>query len=90
MKKSKKKNIIWLIIDVIIVLIVIYFIIGYLNFFKISREQKPIFEGKDTSYERGNGTVTVHNYTLYKIVEYEIPDQNISYSMKLWFMEDVK
>ncbi len=91
MKKNKKlKTTIWIIIDVIIVLIVAYFVIGYLNFFKISKNENPIIEGKQNSYQKGAGTVTVHNYTLYKIVEYEIPDQNITYSMKLWFMDDVK
>lgn len=91
MKKNKKmRNIIWIIIDVIIVLVVIYFIIGYFNFFKISKEQEPILEGKQSEYVKGDGIVKVHDYTIYKIVEYEIPNQNISYSMKLWFMDDVK
>ena len=89
-KRSKAKTTIWIIIDVIIVLIVAYFIVGYFNFFKISKEQKPVFEGEINKYEKDKGEVTVHNYTLYKIVEYKIPDQRVTYSMKLWFMDDIK
>ncbi len=88
--KRRVKNIVLAIIDVFIVLVVIYFIIGYFNFFKISKEQKPVIEGTTTSYTKNGGEVTVHNYTIYKIVKYKIPNKNISYSMKLWFMDDVK
>lgn len=89
-KEMKTKNIIWIIIDVIIVLIVAYFILGYINFFNISKEKEPLFDGKVNTYEEGIGDVTVHNYGIYKIVEYKIPDQNVTYSMKLWFMDDIK
>ena len=89
-KQSKRRTTIWRIIDIMIVLIVAYFVVGYFNFFKISKEQKPVFEGKINQYQKDKGEVTVHNYTLYKIVQYKIPDQNVTYSMKLWFMEDVK
>lgn len=91
MKKNKKiRNIIFIIIDIIIVLIVVYFVLGYLNFFKISKEQEPLLAGEKKEYNKDNGIVTVHDYTIYKIVEYKIPEQNITYSMKLWFMDDVK
>lgn len=91
MKKNKKaRNIVLVIMDIIIVLIVAYFVLGYFNFFKISKEQEPLFAGEKKEYVKGDGIVTVHNYTIYKIVEYKIPDQNITYSMKLWFMDDVK
>ena len=90
MKKKRVRNIIWIIIDALIVLIVAYFVVGYFNFFNISKGKEPVFEGEVTNYKRGIGNVTVHNYKLYKVVEYEIPDQNVSYSMKLWFMDDVK
>ena len=89
-KKGAVRTIIWIIIDILIVLVVAYFILGYFNFFKISKEQKPLFEGNVTSYTKNEGKVTVNNYTIYKIVKYKIPNKNISYSMKLWFMEDVK
>lgn len=89
-KKKKRKNLFWLIIDAIIVLIVVYFVIGYVNFYKISQDQKPLFEGETSEYVKNNGVVKVNDYKIFKIVSFEIPDQTITYSMKLWFMEDVK
>ena len=89
-KKGTVKTIIWVIIDILIVLVVAYFIVGYFNFFKISKEQNPIFDGTVTSYKKNEGEVTVNDYMIYKIVKFKIPNKNISYSMKLWFMEDVK
>ncbi len=88
--KKKGKTIALIILDILIVLIVIYFVIGYFNFFKITKSQKPIIEGKKTQYTKDEGEVTVNNYVLYKIVKYKIPGKNITYSMKLWFMDDVK
>ena len=90
MKKGKRRNIIWIIIDTIIILVVIYFILGYVNFYKISKEKKPLFNGQVTTYEKGVGNITVNKYFIYKIVKYEVPDQNVTYSMKLWFMDDIK
>ena len=89
-KKGVVRTLIWVIIDVLIDLVVVYFILGYFNFFKISKEQKPLFDGTVKSYTKNEGEVTVNNYKIYKIVKYKIPNKNISYSMKLWFMEDVK
>lgn len=89
-KKSKTRNIILIILDIIIVLIAIYFVIGYFNFFRITKEQKPVTDGKVTTYQKNGGEVTVNNYTVYKIVKYQVPNQKVSYSMKLWFMDDVK
>ena len=89
-KKGKGKTIVWVIIDIVIVLIVAYFIVGYFNTFRISKEEKPIFEGKVKSYTKNEGEVTVHDYKLYKIVKYKIPNKSISYSMRLWFMSDVR
>ena len=89
-KRKKTKNFVLIVIDVLIVLIVIYFVIGYLNFFKISKEQTPLISGVVSSYDKNGGQVTVHDYKIYKIVKYRIPEKKISYSMKLWFMEDVR
>ncbi len=89
-KKNKAKNTFFIILDIIIVIIVIYFIIGYLNFFKITKNQEPLIKGTVNSYTKNGGEVVVNNYKLYKIVKYTIPNKNISYSMKLWFMDDVK
>lgn len=95
MKRRKKtRNIIWIFIDIIIVLVVAYFVVGYLNFFKISHEKSPLFEMETNTYkpQDSNDIVTVHDYKIYKIVEVktETPKKAITYSMKLWFMEDVK
>ena len=90
MKEKKVRNIIWIIIDIIIVLVVAYFVLGYINFFNISKGKEPLFDGKLITYEKGIGNVTVHNYAIYKIVSYEVPDTNVTYSMKLWFMDDIK
>jgi len=89
-KKRRMRNIIFLIVDAIIILIVAYFIIGYVNLYKISENEKPLFEGDVNEYQKNGGNVTVHNYKLYKVVEYEIPNKRITYSMKLWFMDDIK
>lgn len=89
-KNKKARNIIWLIIDALIILVVAYFVVGYFNFFNISKGKEPIFEGNVTNYKYNSGNVTVYDYKIYKVVKYKIPDKNISYSMKLWFMEDVK
>ena len=89
-KKGRIKTIVWVIIDIIIILVVAYFIVGYFNFFKISKEEKPLFGGTVNSYTKNEGEVTVNDYKLYKIVKYKIPNKSISYSMKLWFMNDVK
>ena len=34
-------------------LIVAYFVLGYLNFFKISKEQEPLFAGEKKEYPEG-------------------------------------
>lgn len=88
--KKKKRNFMILMLDIVVVLIVAYFIVGYLNFFKISKDQKPLTLGKTVTYQKNGGEVTVNDYTVYKIIKFEIPNQNISYSMKLWFMDDIK
>lgn len=89
-KKKRVRNIIILFIDLIIILIVGYFVIGYFNFYNIGKGKDPVFEGEIREYQKTPGVVTVHDYKLYKVVEYEIPNQNVTYSMKLWFMDDVK
>ena len=53
--KSKTKSVIFIILDIVIVLIAVYFVIGYFNFFKISKEQKPVIEGKVNTYQKNGG-----------------------------------
>lgn len=90
MKGKKIRNIIMAIIDVIIVLIVIYFIIGYINFYNLSNEKEPLFVVKENNYvTNSEDQVYVYDNILYKIVKYEKPGKSISYSLKLWFMNDI-
>ena len=89
-KKKRVRNLIWIIIDIIIVLLVAYIVVGYFNYNNITKSKDPIFDGEIKTYNSDVGNVTVYDYTVYKIVKHEIPKQNISYAMKLWFMEDIK
>ncbi len=91
MKKKKVRNIIMAIIDILIVLLVIYFIIGYINFYNLSNEKEPLFVVKEDSYVTNSGDeVSVYDNVIYKIIKHEKPGKSISYSLKLWFMEDIK
>lgn len=88
---KKIRNIIMAIIDIVIVLIVIYFIIGYINFYNLSNDKKPIFVVKENNYTTDSGDqVYVYDNIIYKIVKQEEPGKKLSYSLKLWFMDDIK
>lgn len=89
MKKKKIRNIILLIIDIIIVLLSIFFVIGYINFYKLSHDQKPLFVLEERHYNSYSDLIDVYDNYIYKIVRYEVPDRSVNYSLKLWFMEDV-
>lgn len=89
--KKKKINIIMIILDIIIILLVGYFVIGYLNFNKIKEGKEPIFVVDTKTYNYDSNTViTVYDNKIYKVVKQENKDKNIMYSLKLWFMDDVK
>ena len=89
--KKKKINIIMIILDIIIILLVAYFVIGYLNFNKIKDGKEPIFVVDTKTYNYDSNTViTVYDNKIYKVVKQENKDKNIMYSLKLWFMDDVK
>lgn len=93
--KRKIRNIVLIAIDIVVILLVIYFVFGYLNFFQISKEKNPVFELESpTTYklENSNNIVKVYDYKVYKIVKVktETPKKAVTYSMKLWFMKDVK
>lgn len=88
-KGSKTKTTIWIIIDVIIVLIVAYFVVGYFISLKLVKNKNQYLKEKLINTKKIVRS-TCHDYKLYKIVEYKIPEQSIKYSMKLWFMDDVK
>jgi flagellar basal body-associated protein FliL len=89
--KKKKINIIMIIVDILIILLVGYFIIGYLNFSKIKDGKDPVFVVDTKTYDYDSDTiVTVYDNKIYKVVKQENKDKNIIYSLKLWFMDDVK
>lgn len=89
--KKKKINIIMIIIDILIILLVGYFVIGYLNFTKIKDGKDPVFVVDTKTYDYDSNTViTVYDNKIYKVVKQENKDKNIIYSLKLWFMDDVK
>ena len=89
--KKKKINIIMIIIDILIILLVGYFVIGYLNFSKIKDGKDPVFVVDTKTYDYDSNTViTVYDNKIYKVVKQENKDKNIIYSLKLWFMDDVK
>ena len=89
--KRKKINIIMIIVDILIILLVGYFVIGYLNFTKIKDGKDPVFVVNTKTYDYDSNTViTVYDNKIYKVVKQENKDKNIMYSLKLWFMDDVK
>lgn len=90
MEKKKRRNIFLIIIDVIIVLLAVYFIIGYVNFYKISHEKEPFFVVKEDHYEINEQKIDVYDNIIYKIVRDEIPGESLNIRLKLWFMKDVE
>lgn len=90
MKKRKVRNVIMAIIDILIVLLVVWFIIGYINFNKLSKDKEPLFVVRENSYKTLDGKVDVYDNIIYKVVRHEVTGKNISYSLRLWFMDDIK
>lgn len=90
MKKKKIRNIILLIIDIFVVLLSIFFVIGYVNFYKLSHDEKPLFVLGERHYDSNNNLVDVYDNYVYKIIRYEVPEKSVNYSLKLWFMKDVE
>lgn len=89
--RKKKINVIMIVIDVIIILLVIYFVIGYVNFTKIKDGKDPVLVIDTKTYDYDSNTIiTVYDNKIYKVVKQENKDKNIIYSLKLWFMDDVK
>lgn len=83
------KKIVTVILEVIVVLLIFWFILGYINFGKITDGKKPVYVVKETSYEKDGGNVKVYDNIIYKIVVYEDANREITYSLKLFFMKDV-
>ena len=83
------KKIVTVILEVIVVLLIFWFILGYINFGKITDGEKPVYVVKETSYEKDGGNVKVYDNIIYKIVVYKDVNSEITYSLKLFFMKDV-
>lgn len=83
------KKVIVTILEVIVVLLIFWFILGYINFGKITNNEKPLFVVSEKSYEYEGGRVDVYNNIIYKIVVYKDINSEITYSLKLFFMKDV-
>ena len=89
-KKSTVGRILMIILDIAILLIVAHFIIGYINFDRISKNEKTIMINNVDNYTTDEGNnVTVYEGGIYKIVKIEIPGNNITYKLKLWFMDNL-
>lgn len=86
----KTKKIIMIILDVVVVFLALYFILGYINFNRIRDNKKPIAMLNEKPYNIGDNTIYVYNGIIYKIVKYEFPDKDISLDLKLWFEKDVE
>ena len=83
------KKVIVTIFEVIVVLLIFWFILGYINFGKIANNEEPLYVVNEKSYEYEGGTVDVYDNIIYKIVVYKDVNSEILYSLKLFFMKDV-
>lgn len=87
MKRKKIRNI-FIILDIFIVLLTLYFGIGYLNFNRIKNNKNPIYTCKKIENSNSKNIITVYKYGIYKIVRNETVNSNVSYNMKFWFQGD--
>lgn len=83
------KKTISVILEIIVLFLIFWFILGYINFGKITNGEEPIYVVKETSYEKDGGSVKVYDNIVYKIVVYKDTNSEIMYSLKLFFMKDV-
>ena len=87
-KRRIFRKIFLFIIDILFILLAIYFIIAYVNFKKISNDEEPILINKTIEYKEGNHEVKVYGF-IYKIVYDKIPGESVVLRLKLWFMKDL-
>ncbi len=84
----KVKKIITIVLEIIVIALILWFVLGYINFGKIANNEKPIYVVKENYYTTKDGaTVHIYDNIIYKIVVYE--KDKVMYSLKLWFMEDI-
>ena len=88
-KRRIFRKIFLFIIDILFILLAIYFIIAYVNFKKISNDEEPILINKTIEYKEGNHEVKVYDGVIYKIVYDKIPGESVVLRLKLWFMKEL-
>lgn len=81
------KKIIAIILEIAFVFLILWFVLGYINFGNIADGKEPVYIVKESQYEVENGTVQVYDNIIYKIVVYR--SHETKYSLKLWFMKDI-
>lgn len=89
MKKKKFKKIIFIFVDIIVLILAIYFVFGYYNFIRISKSEEPYLILDEHTYTEDDTNVTVYHGGIYKIVRQEVPNKSITMRLKLWFMKDI-
>lgn len=86
----KTKKIIMIILDVVVILLALYFVLGYVNFKRIGNDKKPIAMLKEEVYNMDDDVIYVYDGIIYKIVKYEFSNKDISLDLKLWFEKVVE
>lgn len=81
------KKMIVILFDIVLIFLIAWFALGYINFGKITKGKEPVFVICEKEYDNNSGHVHVYDNKIYKIVKYE--KEETSYSLKLWFMKDV-
>ena len=82
--KKRVLKIVFISLDIIIILIVIYFFLGYLNFNRIKNNKSPLFSPKTIVKKENLKQITTYNYGLYKIVKTYKQGYNVSYKLKVF------
>ena len=93
-KEKKKKNAIlkglFILVDILALLLALYFVLGYVNFVKIKDNKEPYLIHDTKTYKTDDGdNVTVYDAIIYKIVEHEIPNKQKTFRVRLWFSKDI-
>ena len=80
-----KKKIALIIVEILIILITLYFVFGYYNFKRISNNKEPLLMSCTDISTSEEKKVTVCNGVIYKIIRTETFNENVELSLKLWF-----
>lgn len=85
---EKTKKILMVIFEIVFILIILYFILGYINYKNIFKGEDPLWVAEIKEYTNKDDKVTVYNNYIYKIVRHEIGNKKMTLELKLWFKED--